>query len=180
MTSVQTRHSWLDYLDRHSAGETAHSERHLLEHLIGTEGLLRQWGAAEHICRAGLMHSIYGTESFDVVSVALDQREEVRALIGQRAERIAFLFCVMTRQSFFDAIDGRRRDLDDRVTGEALVLADAELADLAHVAVANWLELGPFVEPDRWGQRRDDYRAMVPMLSGGTRRALLAVLDGAG
>jgi hypothetical protein len=175
MTSTQTRHSWFDYLERHSAAETEHSERHLLEHLIGTERLLRDWGAPEHVCRAGLMHSIYGTESFDVVSVPLEDRDEVRSLIGERAERIAYLFCVMARDSFFDAVNGRRADLVERSSGRPIALAGDELGDLCDVAVANWLELRPFVDPARWNQRRDDYQAMVPLLSHGTSLALSAV-----
>jgi Ser/Thr protein kinase RdoA (MazF antagonist) len=166
---------WLDYLERYAADETPHSGRHLLDHLTGTEALLRTWGAPEHVCRAGLMHSVYGTEAFGVQTVPLDRRDEVRALIGHRAERIAYLFGAMTTESFFDAASGRRSDLIDRASGTSIPISDDELAGLCHVAVANWLEQEPFIDAAAYRElRRADYLAMIPVLSERAGRAVLA------
>jgi hypothetical protein len=37
-----------------------------LSHLTGVEAVLRDWGEPEPVCLAGLFHSIYGTEGFQV------------------------------------------------------------------------------------------------------------------
>jgi len=42
--------------DRHEHGH----RRSLLSHLIGTAHILSAWSQPEHICLAGLMHSVYG------------------------------------------------------------------------------------------------------------------------
>jgi hypothetical protein len=43
-------------------GRMKHSERGLLQHLLGTHALLGDWGARTALCDAGLFHSVYGTE----------------------------------------------------------------------------------------------------------------------
>ena len=40
-----------------------------------------------------MFHSIYGTEKFQGFTLPLERRAEVRALIGDRAERLAYLNC---------------------------------------------------------------------------------------
>ena len=47
-----------------------------------------------------MFHSIYGTEQFQRFALPLERRGEVRAQIGERAERLAYLNCAMDRASF--------------------------------------------------------------------------------
>jgi hypothetical protein len=58
--------------------------------------MLRQ----QALCDAGLFHSIYGTEGFAGYALPWTERPAVRALVGPRAERLAWLFCAMDRASF--------------------------------------------------------------------------------
>ena len=67
---------------------------------MGVQSVLRGWGVDEHISDAGLFHSIYGTEGFQGYSLPLDSRPRVRQLIGHRAERLAWLFCMIDRHHF--------------------------------------------------------------------------------
>ena len=46
------------------------------------------------MCDAGLFHSIYGTEGFQGFTLPFDRRDDIRALIGDRAERLVWVFCV--------------------------------------------------------------------------------------
>ena len=69
--------------------------------------LLESQGCPEDVCRAGMFHSIYGTEKFQGFTLPLGRRDEVRALIGDRAERLAYLNCAMDRASFDRALDRR-------------------------------------------------------------------------
>jgi hypothetical protein len=91
-----------------------------LDHLVGTQAILRAWGCAEHVCQAGLFHSIFGTESFQAFSLPLDEagsnRATVRATIGKEAEGLALVNCVMERDSLDLAVlafhgDGAHRNL---------------------------------------------------------------------
>src|SRR5664279_4962606 len=64
-------------------------EKGFLAHLIGVYRDLESWGCDRDVCRAGLFHSIYGTQIFRRFSLPLERRRDVQALIGERAERIA-------------------------------------------------------------------------------------------
>jgi hypothetical protein len=140
-------------------------EKGFLAHLIGVFRDLEAWGCDRDLCRAGLFHSIYGTELFRRWSLPLERREEVRALIGERAERIAFANCLMDR-STFDALlesDGPYR-MKNRETGETIELSREDYEDLVRLHLCDWLEQVPRSED--WDYRRDSYRRMARRLGG--------------
>ena len=130
-----------------SAGNPAGS---FLDHLTGAEDQLRQWGCAAPVCLAGLFHSVYGTEGFQGFTLPISQRPAVRAVIGPRAERIAFYNCVMDRHSLdVLAITHPRGRLLLRVRANSPVggpdvahyeLAEQDLTDLMAVQLADHLE----------------------------------------
>jgi hypothetical protein len=82
-----------------------HFGRPLTEHLMETSRWLEKWGNPTAISLAGAFHSIYGTEEFKRKTVPLDKRNDVRALIGDEAEVLAYLFCVADRHSLFSQTD---------------------------------------------------------------------------
>ena len=43
--------------------------RNLMDHLVGTQDLLRGAGYCHSVCHAGLLHSIYGTNRFQIMSI---------------------------------------------------------------------------------------------------------------
>src|SRR2546426_322544 len=77
-----------------------HTQRALLDHLLGTRQLLVEWGARPAVCDAGLFHSVYGTEHYEPKAIPLTRRAEVRQLIGDEAESLAWLFCTIRRETF--------------------------------------------------------------------------------
>ena len=89
-----------DYFQQVGATDVAHSTKSYLAHAIGVYNDLKEWGCSEEIARVGLFHSIYGTELFQGFTLPLDKRDEIRELIGERAERIAWLNCAMDRVPF--------------------------------------------------------------------------------
>jgi len=66
-------------------------------HLRGVQTILRMWGARDEMGDAGLFHSIYGTEGFQGYKYPLEGREKIRDLIGSRAERLVWIFCMVDR-----------------------------------------------------------------------------------
>ena len=82
------------------ADDVEHSERTYLAHAIGVHNDMKRWGCDEELCRAGVFHSIYGTELFQRFTLPLDRRGDVRDLIGERAEWFAYLNCAMNREQF--------------------------------------------------------------------------------
>lgn len=143
-----------------------------LAHLVAVHRDLEAWGCEEAVCLAGLFHSIYGTEKFQRFSLPLERRDDVRELVGERAERLAYLNSAMDRPSF-DAIleaeaDGPRR-MVDRFRGEEAELTPEDFDDLCRVHLCDWLEQVPRTT-DR-GYRRAAYRRLADHLGGVAREA---------
>lgn len=79
-----------------------HKHNTFLDHLLGVHNILRLWGEDEIVARVGLFHSAY---SNSYVNLALfdptqnSERDVVRSTIGNQAEEIVHLFCIIDRQS---------------------------------------------------------------------------------
>jgi hypothetical protein len=113
-----------------------------------------------------MFHSIYGTEKFQGFTLPLGRRGEVRELIGERAERLAYLNCAMDRASFDRALDrlGAPFPIMDRITGAEVELARNDFDDLCCVHLIDWLEQVP--RSQEWDYRRAGYRKMADRLGG--------------
>jgi hypothetical protein len=143
----------------------AHTGKTYLGHLLAVHRLMQEQGCGQDACRAGLFHSIYGTEAFQRFQLPLERRPEVRALIGERAERLAYLNCAMDRASF-DAALGRSEPpfpMRDRMTGEEVLLGREDFDDLGRVHLYDWLEQVPRSRYG-YGYRRAAYRRMAERL----------------
>ena len=140
-------------------------EKGFLAHLIGVHRDLESWGCGRDVCRAGMFHSIYGTELFQKFSLPLHRRDEVRQLIGERAERLAFVNCVMDRSSFDRLILSRGPyRIADRVSGTILELDEQDFHDLCVVHLCDWLEQVP--RSKQWDYRRESYQNLAERLGG--------------
>lgn len=156
----------VDFLRSLGTEEVPHTgNKAFLAHLIGVYRDLEAWGCPPDVCRAGLFHSIYGTELFQRFSLPLARRDEVRGLIGERAERIAFSNCMMDRSSFDALLEsaGPYR-MRNRQSGETIELSRQDFDDLVRVHLCDWLEQVP--RSGRWNYRADAYRRMARRLGG--------------
>lgn len=145
--------------------DVAHTGKGFLAHLIGVYKDLESWGCERDVCRAGLFHSIYGTERFQKFCLPIERRAEVRELIGERAERLAYLNCAMDRAPFdAGAVNGNSTHYRDRLTGEEQELSQQDYDDLCTIHVCDWLEQVP--RSQDWDSRRKGYKAMARRLGG--------------
>lgn len=148
------------------ADDVEHSERTYLAHAIGVHNDMRKWGCGDDLCHAALFHSIYGTELFQRFTLPLERRDEVRALIGDAAEHIAYLNCAMDRAHFDEAIhqtEGPYR-IRDRFTGEDVELSSVEFDGIVRLHLCDWLE--QVDHSKNWDYRRAAYRQMAARLGG--------------
>lgn len=156
----------LDFLRGLEIEEVPHSgHKGFLAHLVAVFHDLETWGAPRDVCRAGLFHSIYGTELFRRWSLPLDRRDDVRRVIGERAEWLAYVNCLMDRATF-DALlesDGPYQ-IRNRETGEIMELSRADYDDLVRVHLCDWLE--QVARSERWTYRQNAYRRMAQRLGG--------------
>jgi hypothetical protein len=131
----------IDLLLARGADKTAHAhERSLLTHLIGTARLLLLWNAPIDTVRAGLCHSIYGTNAFRTSSLARHERVLLQQAIGRRAEALVWSFATLRRPATLlralrsDATlvrerSGRTRHIAPSVLQQLFVLECANLLD---------------------------------------------------
>ena len=115
----------------------SHIGRTLGEHLVNTYDDLLRMGADEDVALGGGLHSIYGTNIFQTVTVTPEQRPIIQGLFGERAERLAWLFSRVNRPKGLE--DGHPLDYE---TGEPLPMTEQELDDLQLIEVANLIDNG--------------------------------------
>ena len=164
-------------------------------HLVGVQSVLRSWNAPEYITNAALFHSIYGTEGFQGYKLPLSHRPEIAELIGARAERLAWIFCMVDRHSVdrtilspwarspLEYVDAPPSFYARPEIGafEIPLESHAEWLDFLGLSLADWLEQvegaaskevplpageGFLWELGQaWGYRREGYAKMAEVLS---------------
>jgi hypothetical protein len=144
--------------------EIPHTHKSYLGHLIAVYRYLETQGFAQDVCRAGMFHSIYGTELFQGFKLPLERRGEVCALIGERAERIAYLNCAMDRASLDRAVelDTEPYRIIDRITGDEVAMMRDDFDGLCQVHLFDFLEQVP--RSKKWDYRRAGYRGIASRL----------------
>jgi hypothetical protein len=155
-----------DFLVEMGVEQVSHTQKSYLAHLVGLYRLMEAQGCTEEVCRAGMFHSIYGTQKFQGFKLPLERRAEVRELIGERAERLAYLNCAMYRPSFDEAVRQPTGPytITDRITNQQVVLSEEDFDDLARVHLFDMLEQVP--RSKEWNYRRQAYRDMAVRLDG--------------
>jgi hypothetical protein len=131
----------VEFLERRGAARVGHGRRTFLHHLSGTAAILERWGGDDRVCKAGLFHSVYGTERFRTSLVSSTEREQVQQAIGVDAERLVWLFCSIHRASLFSSLGvDEAAKLKPRNGGPALAATQREIVDLVWLFWANEIE----------------------------------------
>jgi len=156
------------------------------EHLRGVQSILRYWNSDPAICTAGLFHSIYGTEGFQGHKLPLIHREFIRSLIGKKAERLVWIFCMVDRFSVDQTVQDYTQAgrLPNNITfysrlelGRFPIIMENEneWLDFLELTLADWLEqvegasrkenpLFQFKVGEAWSYRRTAYAEMAKIL----------------
>jgi (p)ppGpp synthase/HD superfamily hydrolase len=157
-----------DYVIELGAARVDHSQRTYLAHAIGVYKNMKEWGTDDEVCCAAMFHSIYGTDMFQDFTLSIDRRHELRQLIGDRAECIAYANSAMNRESFDREIENHKSlyQLQDRITGGIIELSSDDFEELVRVHLCDWLEQVEKSTKLEWGYRRIPYRKMAERLGG--------------
>ncbi len=157
--------SMTTFLMQEGIADLSHTGKSYIGHLLAVHRWLDECGFSTDVCRAGMFHSIYGTEEFQRFQLPLDRRPEVQKLIGERAERLAYLNCAMDRASFDVALTLTTPPfpMRDRLTGEVISLLAADFDDLCRVHLYDWLEQVPRSRRG-YAYRRVGYRRIAERL----------------
>ncbi len=137
-----------------------------MAHAVGVYRDLTSWGCTEEVCDAGMFHSVYGTELFQKFTLPLERRDEVRALIGERAESLAYINCALVRTSFDHSVEQNANSyfIKDRFKEREVELSLDDFNDLCTIHLCDWLE--QIVRGDNWNRRRQAFKLMAGRLGG--------------
>jgi hypothetical protein len=162
MSSDIKRH--VEFLVQLGIGDVPHTQKSYLAHLTNVYRFMKDLGCPEELCQAGLFHSVYGTQRFQGFTLPLDRRHEVRELIGERAERLAYLNCVMDRSTIDREVERGTAPyrITDRIAGAEVELSQADFDDLCRVHLYDLLE--QIERLGEWDYRRAGYRRMAERL----------------
>jgi hypothetical protein len=133
------------------------SHEDLLPHLMGTSALLEGWGARRAVVDAGLFHSVYGTEYFQTESLDATRRDAVRAVIGDEAEALVWLWCFGRRLTLEGNLGrGDGFTIQERLEGTWVPIDARQYGDLVDLWVADTLE-----QFDRVRHREEPYAKIL-------------------
>ena len=141
-------------------------DKKYLAHLISVYNDVRSWGGPDYLARAGMFHSIYGTQLFQGFTLPIEERDALKNLIGEDAEWLAFLNCFVHREPFDQAILDGSTDyvVFNRESGEAYQLTEQQWKDLVFLHLCDWIE--QIERLHWWDYRRDAWIAMSQYLGG--------------
>jgi len=157
---------YADYFESVGANTVGHTDKTYTAHAFGVAHDLGKWGADEDLCKAGIFHSIYGTELFQGFTLPLEKRRELQGLIGERAEYLSYLNCAMHRETFDESVflEQGPYPFVDRYTNVRLMLNDRDFNDLVVLQLCDWLE--QVGRSKSWDYRRRGYAQMAERLGG--------------
>jgi hypothetical protein len=154
-----------NYLLELGIEKVGHTGKTYLAHLVGLYRMMEERGCTPELCRAGMFHSIYGTQVFQGFKLSLEQRQQVCELIGERAERLAYLNCAIDRETFDRAQEQSAPPYRflDRFENKEVALLREDFDDLSRIHLYDWLEQAPR-SSFGWDYRRTAYRKMADRL----------------
>ncbi|KAF3651246.1 hypothetical protein T459_29748 [Capsicum annuum] len=126
------------------AGECWHKHGSFLDHLIDIYKILKIWKAPSSVCLCGLFHSAY-SNSYVNLSIfdPSTGRQTVRGHVGEDAERLIHLFCIVPRQQLI------HDDLLFKYTDSDLV----EHLEFSKASLKNAKEKGVFNGDEEWRRK---------------------------
>jgi SM-20-related protein len=134
----------IDYIKERTEG-IPHSRSTFFEHLYGTYEILKGLGLSQDVCMAGLFHAIYGTTYFKH-DLTVD-RDEVKRLIGDYAEHLAYEFCSMPNRTPNIITNSKK--------------GNAKSFHLACIEYANLLEQAPRFEGKKIRETIDELYSII-------------------
>lgn len=94
------------FLIEHKADEKNHEKGSLHDHLMRTYQLLEDKGAPEHVCFAGGLHSIFGTNVFKDNILTLKDRDIIVSQFGEKVFELSALFSIIQRAATIETPEG--------------------------------------------------------------------------
>ncbi len=168
---MATFHELVDFFKGEKALEVEHTDGSYLGHCAAVYRDMKRWGADEELAQAGFFHSVYGTGLFQKFKLELDRRDEIRALTGERAERLAYLNCAVVYDSFDEEVMRGTPPfrMEDRFTGDVIDVSEEDFNELVFLQLCDRLEQIP--RSKKYSFRQPAFEKMAAWLAERTHGA---------
>lgn len=128
------------WLRERGAEGVAHPGGTLYAHLSRVHGRLGRLGLGEDVRLAGLAHAAYGTDGFDLALLDPAERPTLRALVGEPAEHLVYLYGGCDRGRTWPRL-AETGEVWDRFAGGARRLEPPVLTAFVDLTVVNELDV---------------------------------------
>jgi len=98
-------HKAINYLLSLDAQNIPHSGKNFFDHCVNVYNILNNAGLAEDVCFAGLFHSIYGNDIFTAGKKLNVSRDEIKNIVGEKAESLVYKFNTVPRDELWKEKD---------------------------------------------------------------------------
>lgn len=143
---VAVGQQYLFYENCTATEHAAFFQRYMVGHLVDTARLLETWGCERALCCAGLFHCLYSTEAMTGANIpftplSLDRRDEVRSILGWRAEHLVYVFCALEKRTFLaHGAEQATFSVFDRFDQVDIPFSKQDYMDVLALVLADWLE----------------------------------------
>ena len=135
------------------ANKIAHGNSNLMRHLLITYDRLRQKNASDAACKAGILHSIFGTEYFKTIVLTDRSRKKIEDLVGIDVMALIDLFKAICRPNVLEQ-DNLELNL---IAGGTIKVTREQLEDLKDIECANLADQSALAKhpslQSRWTQK---------------------------
>ena len=143
-------------------GQDWHKSGTFRHHLAGVARALTLWQQPREVRLLGLLHSVYGNAFVDLVKFdASSERGALRALVGEQAEHLIYLFCTISRTEFTQKLQAHATEADGTMEvaqgAQRITLTPREVAAFAIVTMADAME--------QWSSWQDDVYSRFPYVN---------------
>ena len=139
-------------LRRLGADKILHSGTTLLKHLVGVNECLNYLNETPALQRAGLFHSVYGTDSYKKPIISISERHILIDEIGKQSETSVYQYCATSSTSIINGLKGNCPVYCENFKKNPFLLSDQEFKELLVLHFANF-----------WEQRRRNYSSQKPI-----------------
>lgn len=122
------------------------NDKNLALHSIEVARRLLSLGCSQKVIKAGYFHSAYGREFTNFQALGWGERSWLCDLIGQEAEELCYLNCIMKNKSFWlnfhekKVMGSHEVKLINRLTGELIPVSTNDFLDLLLINLVNMLD----------------------------------------
>jgi hypothetical protein len=156
-----------EWLRERGADAIEHVGGTLYAHLCRVHDRMAAHGLARDVRLAGLTHAAYGTDGFDVALLDIAERRRLREVVGERAERLVYLYGGCDRGHTWRAL-AMTGVIRCRFTGTCESPPPAELRAFVDLSIVNELDVAehdPAIAARYGDYFRDVFARWAPLAS---------------